>query len=232
MSTNKNVARIVGALFLIATITYLIGSGLIESIAGASNYLANVYPNRTRVILGVLLELVNSAAVLGIAVLLFPILRRHNETIALSYVGFRIMESVILTVAALGPLSLIRLSQEYIQAGTPDASYFQTLGALAMHGHDQAFQIALTFLGLGSLGFCYLLYQSKLIPRSISVLGLLGYAALLASALLEILGQSTGMILYAPGALFEIILPIWLIAKGFNSSAIASGPGITEKLKS
>ncbi|NOU75564.1 DUF4386 family protein [Paenibacillus sp. LMG 31458] len=75
-------------------------------------------------------------------------------------------------------------------------------------------------LSLVSLLFCYLLYQSKLIPRLISVFGLIGYASLLTSALLEIFGYSPGMFLFLPGALFEIILPIWLIVKGFNSFAI------------
>lgn len=220
--TSKITARMVGALFITATITYMIGSGLIGSIVDASDYLMFVYPNRTQVITGMLLELINSAAVVGIAVMLFPILKKHNETIALGYVGFRVIESAILIVGAISLLLLITLSQEYMKAGAPEASYFQTIGTLAIKGHSLAFQLAMIVLGLGSLMFCYLLYQSKLIPRFISVLGLIGYASLSTSALLEILGTNTGMILYLPGALFEIILPIWLIVKGFNSSAIDS----------
>ena len=77
-------------------------------------------------------------------------------------------------------------------------------------------------LGLGSLPFCYLLYKSRLIPRWLSGLGFIGYVALLTSALLEVFGYSAGMTLYLPGALFELIFPIWLIAKGFNLPSIAS----------
>jgi len=220
--TNKKTARIVGALFIFATITYMIGNGLIGSIVDASDYLINVYPNRAQVITGILLELINSAAVVGIAVMLFPILKKHNETIALGYVGFRVIESAILVVGVIGPLLLITLSQAYIKADAPDASYFQSLGTLAIDGHDVAFQMAMIVLSIGSLMFCYLLFQSKLTPKFISVLGLIGYASLLTSALLEIFGTNTGMTLFLPGALFEIILPIWLIVKGFNSSAIDS----------
>lgn len=223
MNTNKKTARIVGALFIFATIAYMTGSSLIGSIVNAPDYLINVYPNKTGVIIGVLLELINSAAVVGIAVMLYPILKKHNETIALGYVGSRILESAMLIVSVISPLLLITLSQEYVKAGAPDTSYFQTIGTLAIRGHYLAFQMAMMVLGLGSLIFCYLLYQSKLIPRTISVLGLIGYASLLTSSLLEIFGHNTGMILFLPGALFEIILPIWLIVKGFSSSATGSG---------
>lgn len=222
MNSNKKTARIVGVLFLAATAAYILGNGLIESILKDPNYLIHVYPNKTKVVLGMLLELINSAAVVGIAIMLFPILKKHNETIALGYVAFRVIEAIILIVGAISPLLLITLSQEYIEAGAPDASYFQTIGALAVKGKYLAFQVAMIVLSLYSLLFCYLLYQTRLIPRLISVFGLIGYASLLTSALLEIFGYSPGIFLFLPGALFEIILPIWLIVKGFNSFAIKS----------
>lgn len=223
MNSNKKTERIVGALFIVATIAYMTGSGLIGSVLDAQDYLINVYPNKTGVIVGVILELINSAAVVGIAVMLYPILKRHNETIALGYVGFRVIEAVILIVGAISPLLLITLSKEYIKAGALNASDFQTIGMLAIKGNDLAFQMAMIVLGLSSLMFCYLLYQSKLVPRFISVLGFIGYASLLTSAMLEIFGYSEGMFLLIPGALFEIIFPIWLIVKGFDSSVTDSG---------
>jgi len=222
MNSTKNTARITGILFIAATVTFMLGNGLIESILNVPDYLVDVYPNKTQVILGILFELMNSVAVVGIAIVLFPILKKHNETIALGYIGFRVIEAAILIVGAIGPLLLITLSQEYLRAGTPDPSYFQTLGALAITGHDLAFQVARIVLGIGSLMVCYLLFQSNLIPRFMSVLGLVGYASLIISALFEVFGTNTGMILFLPGALFEIVFPIWLIVKGFNSSAIDS----------
>ena len=101
MNTNKMTARIVGALFLTATVMYGIGSGFLGPILNAPDYLINVYPNKTQVIIGVLLELINSVAVVGIAVLMFPILKKHNETIALGYVGIRVIESAILIVGVI-----------------------------------------------------------------------------------------------------------------------------------
>ena len=225
INSNRKTARIVGVLFLTALVTYGLGNGLIESILNAPDYLINVSENTTQVIIAMLLELINSAAVVGIAVMLLPILRHHNENTAFGYLGFRIIESAILIVGVISVLLIIPLSQEYVQAGAPEGSYFQTLGTLAIDGYYLAFQMALIFLGLGSLPFCYLLYQSKLIPRLLAVLGFIGYALLIIVMLLEIFGfTNLTMIAGLPVFLFELIFPLWLIVKGFNSSAIASEP--------
>lgn len=221
MIPDKKAAKITGVLFLAATAFYMLGNSLIESIVNDPDYLHVVYLQKNQVILGMLLELLNSAAIVGIAIVLFPILKKYNETIALGYVAFRVMEAIILIVGAISPLLLILLSKEYIEAGSPADSYFQTIGKLAIEWKDLAFQLAMIVLGLYSLLVCYLLFQSRIIPRSLSVLGFIGYASLLINALLWIFGYRSGMILFLPGALFEIILPIWLIFKGFNTFANA-----------
>lgn len=219
MNANKKTARIVGVLFLIATAAYMIGSGLLESVLNTPEFLNNLYLDRTKVIVGIFFELINSGAVVGIAMLMFPILKQHDEAIALGYFGSRIIESTLLILSLISPLLLITLSQEYINEGATSGSYFQTVGALTLKGQEIAFEMAMIVLSLGSLMFCYLLYKSKLIPRLISFIGLIGYAALLTSGCLAILGLDIGMILYLPGALFEIIFPIWLIVKGFYLTA-------------
>ncbi|WP_088834653.1 DUF4386 domain-containing protein [Paenibacillus tyrfis] len=219
MDANRRSAVIVGVLFLIATASYVSGNAMIESIMSVPDYLKDVYSKKDQVIFGVLLELVNSVAVVGIAIVLFPILKRHNEKIALGYVGFRVIEAMLLIVGTIGPLLQIRVSQEYIQAGAPAHSYFHTVGALAAEGSFLVFQLAMIVLGLYSLLFCTLLYRTKLIPRFLSVLGLIGYASLSASAIAELMGHN-GMVLYALGALFEIMMPLWLIVKGFDASRI------------
>ena len=222
MNKNKKTAISVGALMLLATVTYMAGSGLLQSILNLPDYLINIYPNRTQVILGVLLEFVDAAAVVGIGILMFPILKKHSEAIALGYAGTRIIEFLLIIVSGISLLLLIPLSQGYVQAGAPDVSYFQTLGTLFVAESGLAFQIAMIALGLGSLPFCYLLYKSKLIPRWLSILGFIGYAALLTGGLLVIFGSDLALVLYIPGGLFELIFPIWLFVKGFNPSAVAS----------
>lgn len=107
MNTSRKTARIVGVLFLTATVTGMVGDSLIGSVLNAPDYLITVYPNRTQVIIGVLISFIIGLAVVGIAVFLFPILKGHNEPIALGYVGIRTAEFPILLVWLISPLLLI-----------------------------------------------------------------------------------------------------------------------------
>ena len=174
-------------------------------------------------LIGILLDLINCAAVVVIPVMLFPIFKKHDEALALGYLGSRIIESVILIVGDISLLSLLTLSQEYVQAAAPDASCFQTLGTLLLAASDWTFLLGpgIAF-SLTALILNYLLYQSKLIPRFISVWGLIGATLLLAADLLAIFGFNLVMLLAVPIALQEMVFAVWLIVKGFNSSAIVS----------
>jgi hypothetical protein len=225
MNTSKGTARIVGALFLIAMVTSLVGGIWLESITTAPDYLTTVSANETQVLVGVLLELINCMAVVGIAATLFPVLKKQSEALALGYLGIRVVEAVILVVAVLSPLVLVVLSQEYVAAGASDASYFQTLGTLVMTVRAYIFDLLTAlFFGLGAVLLYSSMYRSRLVPRFISVWGLIAVVALLAWNLLEAFGMSisAGMVFGLPIILNEIFLGIWLIAKGFNSSAVAS----------
>ncbi len=197
MNTNRKIAVLVGVLFLTATITYYTGSDLIRS------FFIDENPNKTSLVIGVLLEIADGVAVVGIGVLMFPILKMFNKRLALGYVIFRIIECAIIIAAGIYMLSLLKLMWKYEM-------------------------IIFLFTGLGGLIFSYLLYQSKLIPRLLSALGVIGYAILSVGVLLDMLGYvdinaGAGMLLFLPGGLFELFLPVWLFIKGFNPSAIASG---------
>jgi hypothetical protein len=174
------------------------------------------------------LMLLNSALVIGIGALMLPILRPHNKNIALGYFATRIFEGIILAVGVISLLSLVIVSRSYTEAGAADASYFETLGALAINGNFMAYNVAMIGLGLGSLFFCYLMFRSNLVPRFLAVWGLVGYAIFATGCVLEILGfAGTGLVATIPGGMFEIFFGIWLIAKGFNPSAITIGTAKT-----
>jgi hypothetical protein len=160
-------------------------------------------------------------------VFMFPILRQHNEHTALGYLGLRIVESVFCCVIVISPLSLITLSQEYIEAGASNASYYQAAGALSIAERASVAGLLIpVFLGLGALLFYRALYQFRLLPRFISIWGLVGAALILALNVLLTFGVEVGnigMVLALPIISNEIFIGIWLIAKGFNPSANASG---------
>ncbi|MEJ2211646.1 MAG: DUF4386 domain-containing protein [Anaerolineae bacterium] len=227
MDTKKKVARSVGALFLIAMVTSLAGGMWLESMLAAPDYLDTLATNETQVLIGVLLELINCIAVVGIAVFFFPILRDHGETLALGYLGFRLVEVVILIAAVISPLVLVALSREYAVAGAAEAAHFQTLGTVLIAARAQmAGLLVPIFFGLGAFLLYYSLYQTKIVPRFISVWGLLAVVLMVARNLLAAFGVtiSADMVLVLPIILNEILLGIWLMAKGFNAPSAASRP--------
>ncbi|WP_080834907.1 DUF4386 domain-containing protein [Cohnella massiliensis] len=212
----KMKARAAGALFLVSTAAFLIGSGMLDPILHRTDLLAGMDADRTNVFAGVFLELINAIAVVGIAMLLHPVLKKYNEAFASGYFGSRILESALLIMSLIGPLVLLALSDQAVSAGTSGDSYLQTVGHLAVDAHFMLFEMAMIVLGVGSLLFCYILYRSRLVPRWLSVVGFIGYAGLLASSCLSIVGLDSGTVLFIPGAIFEIVLPVWLIVKGFH----------------
>jgi hypothetical protein len=196
-------------------------------IRDAQDYLVSVSVNESQLITGALFILVMGLALAMVPVMMFPILREHNEALALGYVVFRgALETVGYIAMAIGWLLLLPLGQIYAQAGTPDASILQSLGTFLFEAEEIGSIHTIVFC-LGALMFYYVLYQSKLVPRWLSGWGLIAVIPFLASSLLAIFAiispLSTIQVgLQLPLALQEMTLAIWLIVKGFNSPAIAS----------
>ena len=158
--------------------------------------------------------------VVGIAVLLFPLLKRHGESLALAHVGFRVTELAATLFYLAVPLLAIELGAG-LRDGTVDGSASSSLGALLQAQHHVA--ILMIYIATGAAGICMatLLYRSRLIPRWLAILGLVTYPTLLAGTILDMFNvvdmtQGVGLVALVPGALFEFILPVWLIVKGFN----------------
>lgn len=223
--TNQKTARIVGALFLISNVTFLLGSFvLVEAILGSPDYLNLVSADRNQMVLGVLLELINGIAYLGIAALMFPIFKLRFESMAIAYVSFRIIEFIMQTLSGLSPLSILTLSEEFVTAGAVEDTAFQISGTLLLAERYWAFQMVSIIFGLGALLFYYMMFQCKLIPRFVSIWGLIGAAFVLASTVLDLFGLSSGNLgnLGILMLLNELFLGVWLIVKGFSPSAFVS----------
>jgi hypothetical protein len=228
VNAYKRSGRIVGALFLIAMATSLVGGVWLESLLAAPDYLTVISAQKTQVLLGVLLELINCLAVVGIAAVLFPLMKEQSEALAAGYLGTRVVEAVILSMAVISPLLLVTLSQEYLAAGVADVAYFQTAGTLVMAAREHlASLLTPIFFSLGALLLYYFLYRSRLVPRFIPVWGFIGVVSLLTWNMLEAFGMSisAGMVFALPMILNEILLGIWLIVKGFNAHGFSSEPG-------
>ena len=229
MDANRKTAIIVGVLFIIATVFLFIGEAVYGPVLGSPDYLDIAYPNRITVIGGILIEFPIVLAMPLLAVFLFPILKKHNEALALGYVGFRFFEAILFVVIEGKKLSLINISRDYLNNGGLDVSYYQNLGSSIQSENEWTFMIYVLVFTVGALLLYSVLYKSKLVPRFISLWGLIAAAYLLTGTILIMVETFTGisdmglqLIFTLPIALNEIVLAVWLISRGFNPSAIDS----------
>ena len=234
MNDDRKTAIIVGVLFIIGTVAGILSVVFSTSILDGSDFLIKIPANENQFMIAALFVLTMGLALALVPVMLFPIFKKYNEAMALGYVVFRgALETVMYIVLAISWLFLIPVSQEYVKTGTPDASYFQTLGAVLLKGHDLIGPVQTIVFCLGALIFYYLLYQTNLIPRWLSGWGLIAIIPYLAAGLLVLFGffgplSTSGIVLDFPLALQEMVMAVWLIVKGFNQSAIASLSALEE----
>lgn len=223
MNNNIKTARIAGALFIVATVAYSLAVVLLDPILSSSDYLTNISANENTLIIGTFLVLIDAVAVAGIAIVIYPVLKKHNEALALGYVGARIGESVLFSVNVITTLTLLTLSQEFVNVGSLDTSYYQTLGAVLLAAGNWAYLLGLGLaFAISALILNFVLYQSKLVPRWLSAWGFIGAALVFAKYLLESFGINPVEILFLPIAVQEMVFAVWLIVKGFNSPATIS----------
>jgi hypothetical protein len=223
MPSYRRTAIIVGVLFIIGDIAGVLSVLVTGGLLDGPDALTKIGAHQNQLALGALLVLVMGLSLAMVPVVMFPVFKKYNEVLALGCVVFRgALEAVAYMASAGTMLLLVELSREHAGAPAPGDPYFQTLNAL-LAGPTAANLIAITF-SLGSLMFYYLFYQSKLVPRWLSVWGLVGAVLYLAAPLLDMFGHGFGLLM-APLAAAEIVLAVWLIVKGFNRSALASNAG-------
>ena len=217
MATTKKTGRIVGVLFLTLMIAYTIGALIIDPILNSPNYLAEASENKNNLIIGVVLDLINAIAYLGIAVLLYPIIKKFNESLALLYLGFRIIEFAMQMISDMSPLLLITASQDFTATYIQDTSSSHALGSVLLAMRFWANQMVFLTYSFGAIVFYYSLYHLKLIPRFLSIWGLIGAPLVIVNVIFDSFDISLGIDLGLVMGMNEIVLGIWLIAKGFKT---------------
>jgi hypothetical protein len=223
----QRIARVTGVLFVITYIAsippalylygpllddprYIVGGG------GADDGLA----------LGALLELILIVANIGTAVVLYPVVKRVSEILALGYITARVIESVFIAVGLLIVLSMVTLRQE---AAGADAGSLLAVGQSLVALQKWTFLLGPGFVvGIGNgLILGYLMYRSGLVPRGMAILGLIAGPVLLARFVGILFGvfepmSVLGSVMVVPEFIWELALGIWLTVRGFNPSALAS----------
>ena len=217
MNSERKTAVIVGILFLIATVVLIIG-GVFSLCIYEDDYLTLVSKNESQVIFGALLEIFSTAAIVGIPIAMFPLLKKYSETLALSYVAARIFEGLTIFINTIVLLAILSLSKEFVAASGSEVFFYPASGAILLAIREWGSLLVDVSFPLGAVIFNYLLLKTKLTSRWLALLGLLGGALWFATTPVRMFGFSPEWMefLAAPIAFQEMILAAWLIVKGFN----------------
>jgi hypothetical protein len=226
---EQRAARIVGVLFLITFATSIPAAlVLYDPVLNDTGYITGSGSD-SRVALGAFLELLLIIANIGTAVVLFPILKRQSETLALGYVTARLVECAFIAVGILSVMAIVTLRQD-LAGGGADPATLETVGRSLVALHDWTFLLGPGFVvGVGNgLMLGYLMYRSGLVPGRMAMLGLVGGPLVCASGiaiLFDVIepGSPGQGIATIPEFLWELSLGIYLTAKGFKPSSTLSG---------
>jgi Domain of unknown function (DUF4386) len=227
MDTYRRSGIVTGSLFIAATAAGVLAV-FAQPILNAPDYLTKISANEPTVLANALLVFIMGCAGAGIGISMYPILRRHNEGLALGAAGFRIMEGVFHCINAVLILTLASLSQQFIKAGPVDLAQFRNLGSLLAEGRVWVRDVAaLSAWCIGAAVYYALFFKTRLVPRWLSVWGLVGIALTVVSIMLVLFRQiaplsTIDMLLKLPIFPQEMVLAVWLIVKGFSPSTITS----------
>nr|WP_239580139.1 DUF4386 domain-containing protein [Microlunatus panaciterrae] len=219
MKTYRGNATAVGVLLIACTVSSVLSAAPLGSLLDGPDYLNKLAGNSNRVVLTALIEFVWAATGAGIAIGLYPVLRRHNRALALGSVAGRVAEGVVILAGTLSLLVLLTVSQGALAAGTAVPAFTRE-ALLATRDWVHGFVGLLAFL-TGASMYYYVLYSARLLPRWLSGWGLAAVALALGATLYSGFTQDFGFstvntVLNIPIGLQEMVMAVWLLVKGFN----------------
>jgi hypothetical protein len=214
---QRKTAVIVGILFIIGTVSGILSAVFTGGIFTDSDYLVRVAENEPQILLGAAFVLLMGFSLAMVPVVMFPLFKKKNEALALGAVVFRgPVEAVLYILTVLSWLMLITLGKEFVVAGMPASSHFQNIGAVLVQAGNQINQILEIAFSLGALMFYVLFYQTRLIPRWLSLWGVIGAVLYHIAGWSDLFGIDMGVLIF-PLALQEMVMALWLIIKGFSA---------------
>jgi hypothetical protein len=234
--TNRKYAAIAGVLFIMGTVPITIGTVLCLPIWNAPDNLNKIAANENLINLNIILQLIMAISCAGISVALYPILKNLSAGLAIGAVVFRLIENMLQILKAVSMVTMLSLSQEFIKAGSPTTSYFQSASEIITTASDWMVGAALICFSIGASMYYIAFYQHRLVPRWLSGWGIVSLvlAAFFSLLVMTKIIPSFGTIQIAANlSIFvqEMVFAVWLIAKGINPAAIASLPAKTATLE-
>ncbi len=228
MSNSRVNARITGILFILGTVPVMVAMGLWGQSVSSPDWLSLMAAHSNNVLLYALSVIVMGLACTGIGISMYPILKPHNETLAIAVVGFRVMEGTLQIATAVSLAVMLALSQEFVKAGSPADSFFQPAAAVITSVKDWMSNGFYLFPWCTGAAIYYIVfYRTRLLPRWLSVWGLVGLLMMLIGALSGMFGLIVAfsppqMLLMFPIMLQEMVLAVWLIARGYSKTEVVA----------
>jgi hypothetical protein len=235
MTSIRRTAIVAGVFFLITEVTAIAGVLLYGPVLGSPDFIVSATVDDTGVRAGALLEALLAIAVVGTAVTLYPIIKRQNEGMALGHVAGRLIEATIIAVGAISLLAVVTMRQDLAGTTGPEATAAVTVGQSLVAVHNWTFLFGPKLaLGVNTVLLAYLMYRSRLVPRAIAVLGLVGGSLIFASGTAVLFGlyedlSIPGLAAAAPVLAWELSVATWMIVKGFKPSPITAGMTATSR---
>jgi hypothetical protein len=222
MKRNRKTAAVAGVFFVIATAAAITGLYLYNPILHNPDFIVGNTQYQIQIRWGAFFEILTAFSVMGTAITLFPVLRKYNEGMAISTVAFRLLEATIIMIGIMSLLTILSLNQQYITGIDKNMNNYILHGRMLVALHDWTFLFGPNIaLGPSTLITSYLLYKSQLVPRSISVLGIVAGPLISISGILVMFGTYQqisifGVLSSLPVFTYEIVLAGWLLVKGFK----------------
>ncbi|MFC5702728.1 DUF4386 domain-containing protein [Cohnella faecalis] len=222
MTQHRRNGIIIGIFYFAAAVTSIIAVILYEPILSEQWVMSVANGFKTKVLLGVINDLLLILTAVGTAVMLFPYVRRWNEQLALGYLCFRFMEAVLIAIGVVSILGLLQLSIQFEANGLANQENVRELGYTLQAFHRWTSMLGPNFmLGVNTTMYSYLLFRTGLVPRPLALFGIITAVLVFAAGLLEMFGiveplSAAKGLIALPVGVYELSLAVFLIGKGFR----------------
>ncbi|WCO00309.1 DUF4386 domain-containing protein [Psychroserpens ponticola] len=218
MKSNKTTGRFVGLLFLLIFANGIIVYQFLQGpVLFSDDFLTTTSTNSTKIIISTLLLFLSGITSVVIATILLPIFKKHSIILAFLYLAFCILHFIAISIDNISVLSMLELSLEYSKSGIENSNILNTLGSVFYKKHWWSHYLSLLISCVPVFILYYTLFVTKLIPKIISIVGIIAIILMFIEMLFSLFGQSISMNMLLPIGLIQLILPFWLIFKGLKS---------------
>ncbi|EAR02999.1 DUF4386 domain-containing protein [Maribacter sp. HTCC2170] len=221
MNSNKKTGRLVGLLFLIIFATGIIVYQILQGpVLFSDDFLTTASVNANEIIISTLLLCLSGITSVVIASILLPIFKKHSTPLAFLYLAFSILGFIAISIDNISVLSMLELSLEYTKNETGNSDILNSLGSVFYKKHWWTHYMSLLISCFPVFILYYIFYLSKLIPKVISIVGIIAVTLMFTEVLFSIFGNSISMNMLLPIGVIQLVLPLWLIFKGLNSTVL------------